>query len=153
MNVRSLFCMLPTLVAALFLSSCASPSPQSRIAARPAAYSALPNKHKDLVQQGQICEGMSKDAVWLAWGPANSISQGSANGKSFDLWRYTGLRPVYQHSIGFGVSIGGYRGRCGRRGFSAPFMDYDYGPVYVPFTAAEVRFRNEVVVSWERLNR
>ncbi|MBP7949174.1 MAG: hypothetical protein KA004_05915 [Verrucomicrobiales bacterium] len=144
---------LPGLLAALFLCGCAASTPQSRIAKRPEAFAAIPAKHKELAQRGSISEGMSKDAVWIAWGPANQILRGSVNGKSYDLWRYTGLRPVYQHSFGMGISFGHHHGHRGCGGWSAPYYDYDYGPVYVPFTAAEVRFRNDAVVSWERLAR
>ena len=54
------------LLAVLAFSSCATQTPRSRIANNPAQFNRLPEKHKHLVEQGQITKGMSPDAVLLA---------------------------------------------------------------------------------------
>jgi hypothetical protein len=152
MSARNHFRRLALAAAALLLASCATRSPQSRIQSRPEAFQSLSAKHKEMVQRGQIEEGMSKDGVWLAWGPPNRIYTGSESGVALDIWKYTALRPVYHHSIGIGMGYGWGRNRgrnCG--GYYPGWMDYDVGPTYVPYTAAEVRFANNRVKSWQEL--
>lgn len=103
---------------------------------------------------GRIAEGMSRDAVYLAWGSPERVTRGSEGGAEFERWRYTELRPVYPgHTwTGFGVGYGlgyGYGGgyRYGR--FYPGYAVIDYGPDYVPVTAATVKFRSGKVVGWE----
>jgi hypothetical protein len=136
----------------LFMCSCASNTPQSRIAKRPQVFATLPEKHKTMVQRGQIAEGMGKDAVWFAWGPAQDIFTASEKGNRSEIWRYLGQRAVYRNSIGIGYSTGFYGGRCSRYHVD-PFLHYDVGPYYIPYTAAEVKFQKEKVVSWQAVNR
>lgn len=139
--------LLPALAAAVCLSSCAVSNPASRISQQPAVFAALPASQKALVQTGQIAEGMTKDAVYLAWGRPDGVLAGSENGKSTELWRYTRLQPVYRQRIGMGMGWG-YGPYCGRgRRHYDPF--YDQGLEYVPVTAGVVRFRNGKVTGWE----
>jgi hypothetical protein len=136
---------------ALLLANCASATPATRMQLRPAAFAALSSHQKDLVMKGEISEGMSRDAVWIAWGRPSRIANAGEGGATFEIWRYTGLQPIYHTSIGVGIGIGGYHGRRHTRGYySEPFFDYNYGPDYVPYTAAQVKFRNGVVKTWER---
>lgn len=151
MNWKSKFSASAALAGAVLLSSCAVSSPQTRIQSRPADYQALPEKYKALVQQGRIAEGMNRDAVWIAWGPPNRISRGVESGAKLELWRYTGLRPIYTHSIGFGAGLGYHRFGRNRGYCYDPFYDYQVGPTYVPYTAAEVKFRNGKVSGWEKV--
>jgi hypothetical protein len=134
------------------LSNCAVSSPQTRIKERPQFFSALPQKHQDMVQKGEIAEGMHKDAVWIAWGSPEAILAAGQGGQKFDIWRYIGMQPVYRHSIGIGFGGGYYGGRRGRY-CADPFYSYDMGPDYIPYTAAEVTFKNDKVTKWERLRR
>ncbi len=158
-SMKSLQLVL-ALLTVIGFTSCASSTPASRSQARPAAFQAIPAAQKPTVLTGNITEGMSRDAVWVAWGPASSISQASEDGKSFEIWRYTGLRPIYRNNLGmgFGMGFGGFGGfpvGCGRNRFfgTVPFYNFDYGPDYVPFTEAVVKFRDGKVKAWERLTR
>lgn len=138
---------LPALAAALCLSSCAVSNPASRISQQPALFAALPPSQQALVQTGQIAEGMTKDAVYLAWGRPDGVVAGSENGKTTELWRYTRLQPVYHQRIGMGMGWG-YGPYC-RRGHRHYDPFYDQRVDYVPVTAGAVRFRNGKVTGWE----
>ena len=63
---------LATLSCVLLLVSCVPSTPQTRIQQSPQKFEALGEKHRALVQQGQITRGMSPDAVYLAWGAPSS---------------------------------------------------------------------------------
>ena len=151
--------LLPLLsVAAVLLSSCAPVSPTSRIEKNPEIYDKVPSYHQELVQSGRIKNGMSKDAVYIAWGKPDSVAEGEDNGKSFERWTYTSLRPIYSSRF-YGGYGGGYRGYgrsyyspygyggYGRRGYG-----YGYGQNinYVPVRSAIVDFKNGRVSKWQR---
>ena len=91
MNWKLLF---TTLAAALSLASCVS-TPASRIQKNPALFNSLPPSQKTLVEAGQIAEGMSPPAVFLAWGDPSAVAEGNLNGKSATRWIYSSLQPVY----------------------------------------------------------
>ena len=132
------------------LANCTVSSPAKRAEKRPAAFHALPAAHQKMALTGQITEGMNRDAVWVAWGPAGRILEASENGARYEIWRYHGMQPVMQRSVsvGFGFSTFPRRGH----GFYAdPFMGFDAVPDYIPFTSAEVKFRNGLVKSWQRI--
>lgn len=134
-----------TLAAALVLSlvSCQSATPATRIAANPVMFRALPPEQQNLVQQGHISEGMTQDAVFLAWGaPNNEPYVGQQNGKNVVRWVYTYQEPVMTTPT-WGPSY------WGPRGWYDPTF-YGSTTVYVPRTAATVVFENNKVVSWER---
>ena len=81
-----LFSLSMAALAVSLLSSCVAPStPQTRIAARPEAYNALPASHRSLIDQGKIKEGMTKDAVYLAWGSPDRVRESSSAGKKTKL--------------------------------------------------------------------
>ncbi len=62
------------LYAALAAVSCSPSTPAARIAERPLAFDKLSDKHKELVQRGEIAIGMDMSAVALAWGdPARRV--------------------------------------------------------------------------------
>ena len=151
--MNTLLRILP-LALALMGASCAPSNPAARAQKRPAAFQALPAEHQKMALEGRIKEGMSRDAVWVAWGPASRIYEASAQGTAQEVWHYTGLQQVYSGSIGMGMGFGyGGSGRYGRSRRADPFSYYDlnYGPQYVPFTQAEVKFQKGVVKSWERM--
>lgn len=129
-------------VCVLLLLSCQSSTPISRIEANPVLFRALPPEQQQLVQQGRICEGMNKDAVFLAWGfPASSPACGEKNGKAYERWVYTYPRAV------FADSFGGWYDPWGRRAWGA----YPSAHVlYVPEIGAEVTFQDGKVTAWER---
>lgn len=102
--------------------------------------------------EGKVVEGMTPDAVYLAWGRPDRVTRGSQGGKPFELWRYTELKPVYNNNfaMGFGYSRFGYYGH-GRGYYDPAWVGLDMGPDYVPVTAAIVRFSRNRVTAWERL--
>jgi hypothetical protein len=71
---------------ALILSSCSTP--QTRISEHPDLYQTLSPGDQALVSEGQIRTGMSRTAVWLAWGsPDRKIVGNMGAGKS-ETWAY-----------------------------------------------------------------
>jgi hypothetical protein len=115
--------VLPLLVCAAcaLLSACAST--QDRANSRPAAFRRLSPGDQQLVLNGQIREGMDKDAVYIAWGAPDRVFQGSSQGKPFESWVYITQRTTpapgpfyYGPYLGLypsAVVVGG-RGRRGR---------------------------------------
>lgn len=136
--IKSLMSAAFACAVAVVLGSCQSATPASRIEANPALFQSLPAEHQQLVQRGQICTGMNKDAVMLAWGaPGGGSMAGQKEGRSFETWRYTQLVPVYTPHF-------------------YPYYGYRwYGPAYyddwtyIPRTAAEVTFQNGRVTGWQ----
>jgi hypothetical protein len=129
---------------ALFMVSCTSPIVK-RIERNPDIYAALSPHHKDLVQQGRVEEGMTKKAVFLAWGKPDRAAKGSKNGREYEKWSYAGYEPTYTTGLGFGTSFGGY-GHCGGLYDSSFF--YEPMMTYVPYEAARVEFLNGIVTAW-----
>jgi outer membrane protein assembly factor BamE (lipoprotein component of BamABCDE complex) len=136
--------LLATCAACLFANCATTSTPQARIERHPELYAGLPAKQKSAVQSGRLLEGMSKDAVYLAWGRPNGIRQGTSSGKSTEKWRYVGHRPVYTNRVGVGYGYGGYYG-C-----NSGYYDFGHTVDYVPYTAAVVEFRDDEVAGWER---
>lgn len=145
MNVRILL-----LLSALSVVSCSLPSPQNRIADNGGMYSKLTPEHRQLVSQGNIEEGMSKDAVYLAWGAPDKIFQGEKNGIDKERWVYTRSRPVHTTTLGLGY---GTYPRYRRWGYDGCVYHGVPDTVYVPERVAMVEFINDVVDSWERTNQ
>jgi len=129
-------------------TSCESMTPAKRAAENPGVMDRLSEADRNLVLSGTISEGMSKDAVVIAWGRPDSISHGSMGGKPVETWRYATLRPIYRPYYGVGMGYGygyGYRGR----GYLYPGAAWGMGPDYVPVTSSICRFRNNRVIGWE----
>src|SRR5687767_855178 len=91
----------------LHFTGCAASNPQTRIQQNPEMLDRLPAADRELVLKGTISEGMSKDAVYLAWGKPDSVTTGSENGRQTETWRYATLQPVYYHGFGLGLGYGG----------------------------------------------
>ena len=148
----SLFAMsLLVLVAVFQLTGCEVSNPQTRTQKHPDLLNALSSEDRDLVLRGTISEGMTKDAVFLAWGKPDSVVTGSENGRQTETWRYASLQAVY-HSAGFGLGMG-YNGFYHHRGRVYPTVAAQVLPDYVPVTSSVVRFRNGRVVAWETSGR
>ena len=128
------------------LVSCAVPSTQSRISKNAGMYSLLSPKHRELVAAGEVTKGMSKDAVYLAWGTPSKIYKLEENGKAKERWVYTRSKPT--HTTRVGIGYGGFP-RYHRYGY---FGGVDYGPraVYIPEKVAEAIFAGDKLESWER---
>ena len=151
MDVKSLF-LLP-LVAFLF-ASCSVNTPATRIEKNPALYNDLSTSDQALVRAGKIKNGMSPTAVFLAWGKADSKSEGEQEGKRFERWNYIGLAPVYNQSyyggFGYGYGYRDYYDRRGRGRYYSPYYGHALQVDYVPYRAAWVDFQNGSVKGWQR---
>lgn len=131
-------------VSALITAACHTPTPADRIAENPALYDKVPVRHRELVQNGQICRGMSPDAVFLAWGKPNSAPiEGERDGKRVVRWVYKRYEPHMVTTDWWGAPY------MGVHGWHEPFYPTT-GTVYVPTDSAFVEFMNGKVVSWER---
>lgn len=127
---------------AVSLMACQSPSPASRIAGNQLLFQSLPAEQQELVKQGLICEGMSPDAVFLAWGrPDSSPFVGQKNGKSVVRWEYTAMEPVMVANNWASPYWGPY-------GWYGPY-GAGTSTAYVPRKVAYVEFTNGKVSSWE----
>ena len=157
--------LLLALFAAVLVSSCANSTPKGRIERNPQLFNALSSKDRDLVYSGTIREGMTRDAVFLAWGAPDETSVGRKGGRDVEQWGYLGQRAVRTNSLnmGWGGGFGPYSrfgyGGCG--GFGGGPLGYGYGPgfgygpgmsssvMYIPYTAGTVTFRSGRVSEWK----
>jgi len=107
MKCRSLSWALLTTAAAgaLFFGGCATP--EKRISKNPDLYHSLPARQQQLVAQGQIAPGMSRDAVWLAWGGPEQKVNGYARGNTTETWVYFTTTTAYGYG-GYGYGPYGY---------------------------------------------
>lgn len=131
----------------LLLACCMPATPETRIAANPAAYEKLSDSHKDLVRRGQIDQGMSPEAVQLAWGTPSKRYDGQNGKDRTSRWDYAGRKPVYSYNTS---AYYGY-GRYSRYGRWGPRYAFSVGPdiTYVPYRKASVWFLNDRVSRWE----
>ena len=137
--------VLPVLMSLFSLAqvSCQTATPLTRIDQNPVMFRMLSPEHQVLVQQGRICEGMSKDAVFLAWGMPEGRPVVGQNGKvHFEKWVYTCMRPVMVERPYWG---GFYGSAC--RGM---YWNGGWDTAYVPEVCATVTFENGRVIAWER---
>jgi hypothetical protein len=77
---------ISAVLALALLAACSSP--ERRIEKNPALFAKLPPRQQELVRDGRICEGMSRDAVWLAWGRPDQVRHGSRAGDPRETWLY-----------------------------------------------------------------
>jgi hypothetical protein len=75
-------------IAALTSIVTACSTPQTRISDHPELYQSLSSRDQALVTQGQIRSGMSRSAVWLAWGSPDQKIVGSMAGTPTETWIY-----------------------------------------------------------------
>jgi hypothetical protein len=127
----------------LLLSSCVAPI-ERRVTANPQMFNNLSATHKEAVRSGVVKEGMSKDAVYLAWGRPARVQTGRRDGKSLERWSYNSYQPVYTSTFGFGSAWGGF-GRCDLANpffFGGPTIDY------LPVEGKSVEFVNDRVTGF-----
>ena len=139
---------LLTIAAVALLSSCAS-TPQSRVNHHPEMFAKLSEADKQAVQAGGVRKGMTKDAVYLAWGSPSRILVGERNGKAFEKWRYNTLQPVYTGAYGMGVGVGYWHPRHFRYGFYDPYFYGAPAIAYVPTEGRYVEFINGAVTAFQ----
>ena len=139
----------------LAFTSCASPL-QRRLERNPALFAKLSESHRASILAGRVEEGMTKDAVFLAWGRPSRVTGGKRAGQSFERWNYTGYEAVQSYDSGFGLGMG-YQGishsRHGRDRYACNTYDsFYYRSVpqvdYVPFDAKMVEFTGGVVSAY-----
>lgn len=130
----------------LLAGGCATVPPmESRIARNPEMFGSLPESHQELVRQGRVKEGMSQDAVYLAWGRADEVRNSSRKGKALETWIYLGTEVIRRHTVGYGYGFG--YGYCHGYGYGGPMFGVDYD--YRNYVIARVDFDKGKVVYWE----
>ena len=154
--MRTLLRSLFLLFGVAFLASCATNPAEQRVKKYPELFGKLSEREKALVLRGEVAEGMSQDAVYLAWGRPGRVMAGSRDGRSNERWAYFHTAPVSTYSVGYGP--------YGPNPFYAaygvnPAFGYGYGPGwgfgsgvdYIPYLDRTVEFTNGKVTAWERL--
>jgi hypothetical protein len=140
---RRFFLRVSTLAVAagtLILTSCSTP--QTRISERPDLYQSLSQRDQALVSQGQIRIGMSRTAVWLAWGSPDRKIVGNRGGGPTETWIYTyyATYPYYPYYAPWDIYFG------------APLYDpfsYFWFPQSIPYPGKVVTFANGRVASFQ----
>jgi hypothetical protein len=163
---------------ALIFTSCETT--QDRISKNPEIYQRLSASDQALVTQGQIRTGMSRNAVWLAWGSPDRKIVGSMGSHPTETWIYIyyATYPYYPYygpwapwspwassspgpSYSFAyTSVGAATGSAHHHGgrnfvfFGSPFYDpffYSYIPPSIPYPGKVVTFSNGRVMSFQYL--
>jgi hypothetical protein len=135
-------------IAAVVLTLTSCSTPQTRISDHPDLYQSLSPRDQALVGQGQIRYGMSRNAVWLAWGSPDSKVIGNMRGHSTETWVYVYYvtYPYYYPYYGpYGPGFGF---------FGDPFYDpfyYSLIPPSIPYPNKTVTFSNSRVMSFQYL--
>lgn len=153
---------------ALILASCSTT--ETRISGHPEIYQRLSARDQAFVSQGQIRDGMSPNAVYLAWGSPDRKIVGNMRGRPTETWIYVHYTtysypypypyygPGYGFDYGFGLTSVGVAGRYHRHNgrsfafFGSPFYDpffYSYIPPTIPYPYKVVTFSNGRVVSFQ----
>jgi hypothetical protein len=123
----------------LILTGCSTP--QTRISSRPDLYRSLSHRDQALVSQGQIRIGMSRTAVWLAWGTTGRKIIGNMGGGPTETWVY-----VYYANYPY------YPFEPLDEYFGAPLFDpfcYSWFPPSIPYPGKLVTFAHGKVVSYQ----
>lgn len=126
------------LLVVMLLPACSTV--ESRIKDNPAVFNALPAKQQELVRDGKIDEGFSREAVVLAWGRPDAIERGTERGKKLETWTWIATYEV-PDSPYYGMGW-----------VASPY--WGYYPMYRPVTHVytypirESIFENGRVVAW-----
>ncbi len=157
--------LIPGIAAsALVLASCSTT--ETRISGNPEIYQSLSARDQVLVSQGQIRDGMSRNAVWLAWGSPDRKIFGNMRGRATETWIYLHYTtysypypyPFYGTGYGFGLTTVGVAGThrhyngCNFVFFGSPFYDpffYSYIPPSISHPYKVVTFAGGRVVSFQ----
>ena len=130
---------LAVVAGALILTSCSTP--QTRISDHPDLYHSLSQMNQALVNQGQIRIGMTRRAVWLAWGSPDRRIIGNMGGGTTETWVYTyyASYPYYPYE-----PLDEY--------FGAPLYNpfcYSWFPPAIPYPGKLVTFAHGRAVSYQ----
>jgi len=125
---------------ALILTSCSTP--ETRISEHPDLYQSLSHKDQALVRQGQTRIGMSRTAVWLAWGSPDRKIVGNMGSGATETWLYIYYATYYPPYAPWGPW--GYFGDP----LYYPFY-YSYIPPSIPYPSKVVTFARGRVVSFQ----
>ena len=138
-----------------FLTGCSTVD--SRIQGNPQTYASLSPADQVLVKRGGIREGISRAAVYLAWGRPDRLRYGSRSGVPFEAWIYATTRSefapgYYPAFYGFGYGRFGWSRRFyGPAGFYGypfnPYIDSDLVDYEVPYKTAF--FERDHCAGWE----
>ena len=113
----------------LLLAGCATRGTvATRKQERYAAYSALSPEMRTIVDQGRITIGMNLDAVYIAWGRPDRISEGETAEARTTTWTYYGSYLQDVNVVG------------GRRSYFASYV--------VDYIRAQTIFTNGAVKEW-----
>lgn len=127
---------------------------ENRIQKNPQLYGKLSSKDQERVRRGDIREGMTEEAVFLAWGRPDRVLSGSRGGRATEKWAYFDSRPVTTFSYNIGPGIHPFYTRYGvhpRFGYGyGPSWGYSSGVDFVQQISKQVEFRNGRVTAWER---
>ena len=126
--------------AALVVTGCSTP--QTRISEHPDLYQSLSQRDQALVTQGQIRIGMSKTAVWLAWGSPDRKIVGNMGGGPTETWLYIYYTTYYPPYEPWGPWAF----------FGDPFYDpfyYSYIPPSIPYPGKVVTLAHGRVASFQ----
>ena len=136
-------------LSAAALASCSS-NVASRVEKNAALYQSLPVEDRNYVNRGEIKKGMTKEAVFLAWGKPDRTGGGENKKGRYERWTYTTLEPIVNQSIYGGFGYGRFHPFIGRR--RGWFYQPGFGTQvdYIPRPAAYVDFRNGRVTDWQR---
>jgi hypothetical protein len=131
---------LAVITGILILTSCSTP--ETRISEHPDLYQSLSHRDQTLVNQGQIRIGMSRTAVWLAWGTTDRKIMGNMGGGPTETWIYTyyASYPYYPYYAPLDYYFG------------APLYDpfcYSWFPQSIPYPGKVVTFANGRVASFQ----
>jgi hypothetical protein len=139
---RRFFLRASTLAVAtgtLILTGCSTP--QTRISEHPDLYQSLSRRDQAVVSQGQIRIGMSRTAVWLAWGSPDRKIIGNMGCGPTETWVY-----VYYATCPY------YPFEPLDEYFGAPLYDpfcYSWFPPSIPYPGKLVTFAHGKVVSYQ----
>ncbi len=151
-------------VAAALLGLSGCTTVETRIQEKPEAFQRMSPSDQALVQQEKIRSGMSRDGVYIAWGPPSERAPGVNRGRSVETWIYYATASgdyypspfLYGSPYGFGTGFafyGGHRGRLQRGFIYDPFYDpFFYNHVnIVRYPERTVSFENGRVISYQFL--
>ncbi|HEY0945456.1 MAG TPA: hypothetical protein VGD81_09310 [Opitutaceae bacterium] len=99
-------CLWVLVIGALFLTGCASSSPESRIKRDQAAFDSYPADVQQKIRAGQVAPGFTPAQVRLALGEPARVSTVTTDRGASEVWIYSKSKP----RVGLGLGFGSYGG-------------------------------------------